>query len=199
MPISPLDTTFLIIRQNMSRTYQLKIQLMHSKPPIWRRVLVPATMKLSRLHDVIQIAMGWTDSHMHQYELGERIIGIPDPDFDFREVEDERKLTVRDVLQREKHRIDYVYDFGDDWRHRITLEKILPHKPDFPLPLCLKGRGACPPEDIGGMWGYQEFLRILQDPEHPEHAEFRDGLPDGFDPDAFDLEETNALLSEYCR
>lgn len=181
------------------KAYQLKVTLMDAKPPIWRRLLIPSATTLGMTHRVIQIAMGWTDSHLHQFVADGVFYGRPDPDYDFDEVMDEDRYKLSQLLKREKDTIIYEYDFGDGWRHKVTLEKALFVEADTPLPQCIKGKRACPPEDIGGVWGYAQALEAMADPEHPEHQDYKDFVGENFDPEAFDLDEASALLLEYCR
>ena len=179
--------------------YQLKITLKGAKPPIWRRILIDNSVALPKLHGVIQIVMGWTNSHLHQFIAGDRYYGMPDPNFDFSEVLDEMDYRLNQLLRTEKDSVIYEYDFGDSWEHRITLEIILPFNPESTLPICIKAKGACPPEDVGGIWGYYNFLEALDDQNHPEHEEYKEWIGDDFDPAVYDIEKTNELLSEYCR
>lgn len=181
--------------------YQIKILLKGSKPPIWRRFLVENNISLADLHLVLQIVMGWSNSHLHQYIANGQLYGIDDPEFDFgfTEILDENKYRLKQLLKKEKDKILYEYDFGDGWEHDLILEKILPFDPKTTLPRCIKATGACPPEDVGGIWGYYDFLDAIQDPNHPEHDDFLQWIgEDEFDPKAYDLKETNKLLLEYC-
>lgn len=180
------------------RMYQIKITLRGSKPPIWRRVLVRANTKLDKLHDIIQIAMGWTDSHLHQFYVGTDCYSLPMEDAFFESL-DERKFTLGEVAPGVKKAMKYEYDFGDSWEHDIVVEKILDIAPGEPSSCCVKGVGSCPPEDCGGLWGYYNMLAALKDPKHPEHADFKEWLGRDFDPDSFDLNETNALLMEVVK
>jgi tetratricopeptide (TPR) repeat protein len=173
--------------------YQLKVTLKGFRPPIWRRLLVPADTRLAKLHDVVQIAMGWTDSHLHQFEAGRRSIGVPDPN-GWQQVEDERKVRLADVAPGEKARLRYQYDFGDSWEHEILVEKVLPTETGARYPLCTAGRRACPPEDVGGVWGYADFLDAIADPAHERHEELLEWIGGEFDPEAFDLAAINADL-----
>lgn len=181
------------------KTYQLKVALAGAKPPIWRRFLVDSAMTLAEFHDVLQIVMGWRDSHLHLFTAYGVAYGIPDPEFDLEGVRDERKVKLVQLLRHEKDAMVYEYDFGDGWRHKITLEKILPFDAAAPLPACIKAKGACPPEDVGGLWGYCALLDSLKDPQHPEYEENREWVGEDFDPDAFDLDEVNAQLAEHWR
>ncbi len=183
----------------LRKIYQLKVSLKGAKPPIWRRFLIDSAVTLPLFHDALQIIMGWTDSHLHQFIVGNRCYGVPDPEWDFVEINDEEKVKLNQLLRKEEDSIIYEYDFGDGWEHKITLEKVLPFDHDAVLPLCIKARGACPPEDIGGIWGYYNFLDALNNSNHPEHEEFREWVGVEFDSAAYDMDEVNQLLSEYCR
>ncbi len=180
-------------------TYQLKITLKDSKPPIWRRFLVEKNVPLSSLHNAIQIIMGWQNAHLHQFVSKGRYYGILDDDFGGDDTLDEKKYRLNQLLTKEKESISYEYDFGDFWEHKIVLEKILPFDPTVQLPFCVKAAGACPPEDVGGIWGYYNFLDALKDKNHPEHATYKDWYDGDFDPAAYDIETVNVLLFKYCR
>lgn len=188
----------------MSKTvYQLRIDLVGSKPPIWRRILIDPDRSMHDLHCAIQNAMGWMNSHLHSFEKGGVYFEEPNEEFDdlgWGERYDEHDYSIGSVLMFEKDYINYTYDFGDDWQHKIRLEKILPYDPDQPLPACIKGKNACPPDDIGGLWGYYDFLEIINDPEHPEHDEYAEWVGcDTCDPTEFDLQETDMMMREGCR
>lgn len=174
--------------------YQLKITLQWSQPAIWRRVVVRANMRLDRLHDVIQIAMGWTNSHLHQFVLGRAFYGEPDPDGFGTETLNEKHYTVTDLTPATKKKFTYEYDFGDGWNHQIKVEKVLPLDAEFKHPVCLAGENACPPEDCGGMGGYYNLLEALADRKHPEHADLKNWIGGEWDPVRFDLDEVNAIL-----
>ncbi len=141
--------------------------------------------------------MGWTNSHLHEFEHGRERYGVPDEEFPS-DINDEIDYRLEQVLQKEKDKLQYTYDFGDGWEHEVVLEKILPFESDTRLPVCLKGSRACPPEDVGGIPGYEMFLEIVADPAHPEHEEMLEWIVDDFDPEHFDLAQTNDLLREYC-
>ena len=176
--------------------YQLKIILRDSRPPIWRRVLAPADFTLAKLHWVIQHAMGWTNSHLHHFKVGEAYYSLPTPYTDRDELEerDSRKVRLDQIAPRAKMKLTYEYDFGDSWEHDVVVEKILPPDPALKHPVCLKGKGACPPEDVGGVWGYANFLEAISDLNHEEHEMYLEWIGGEFDPDAFDLDEVNAAL-----
>ncbi len=191
-------------RKSPTQIYQLKITLEHSKPPIWRRVQVAADIRLSRLHDVIQVAMGWYDAHLHQFIVGrypdETLYGVPHPDYgDWGPTMNDESLTkLNQILMAEKDKFTYEYDFGDGWKHIILLEKILPPEEGVTYPRCIKGKRACPPEDCGGVWGYYHLLDVLADPENPEHEEMLEWLGGELDPEYFDLDEVNTRLQNIA-
>jgi hypothetical protein len=179
-----------------SGLYQLKITLKWSKPPIWRRVVVRANMPLDHLHGLIQIAMGWTDSHLHQFIVGRTFYGKPDPEFADMgsETLNEKRYTVADLAPAAKKKFIYEYDFGDGWQHEVVVEKVLPPDPAFKHPVCLAGANACPPEDCGGIGGYYNLLEIMADAKHPEHADMKDWIGGELNAAQFDLNEVNAVL-----
>lgn len=179
--------------------YQLKVTLKGSKPPIWRRLQVPATTTLEQLHTIIQVAMGWSDGHLHEFTVGGRNgvhygsrdpLDEPDPD-----TKNERTAKLNKVAGYEKARFTYTYDFGDDWEHDILVEKILPAEADQRYPVCIAGKRACPPEDVGGVWGYESFLAAIADPEHENHDEMLEWAGGEFDPEEFSPDEVNAELA----
>jgi len=175
---------------------QLKITLCRSKPPIWRRIVVPADMTLDQLHLVIQNAMGWLDCHLHQFKAGGRYYGVPEPEFDDYGVEplDEAEYTLADLAPKPKQKFIYEYDFGDSWEHVVLVEKVLPPDPAFKHPVCLAGANRCPPEDCGGIPGYYDLLAILADPNHEEHEQMKEWVGGEWDTSRFDLDEINAGL-----
>jgi hypothetical protein len=138
--------------------------------------------------------MGWTDSHLHQFEAKGQLYGKSDPDFGPK-VKDETRARLDQVLLREKEWMLYEYDFGDSWTHRIVLEKVLPSSATLKTPKCIAGARACPPEDCGGPYGYAEFLMAIKDPSHPEHEEMLEWIGGDYDPSFFDAEEVNKYLA----
>ena len=186
--------------KKLQSIYQLKVTLNGSKPPIWRRILAPSNINLASFHVVLQIVMGWSDSHLHQFISGSTMYGIPDDesggDYGF-EINNENEYNLSQLLRKEKDSLIYEYDFGDGWEHKIILEKVLPHDTSLDVPRCIKGKRTCPPEDCGGIWGYQDLIEIINDTSHPEHEEMLEWLGGDFDPEYFDVNETNEILSEY--
>jgi len=170
---------------------QLKVTLVSSQPAIWRRVQVESTVTLQRLHRILQVVMGWTDSHMHGFRLPEP--GQRGARWRLRPIEsaDEKTTRVGDLLRQPKDWLIYEYDFGDGWEHAIVLEEIVPRASPARYPMVLAGRGACPPEDVGGLPGYQHFLEAIKDPKHPDHEDMVEWGGEDFDPAAFDVHATN--------
>lgn len=178
------------------RVAQIKVTLLDTEPPVWRRLLVPATLRLDRLDRVIQAAMGWTNSHLHMFVHSTGHYGIPD--LDGPPMHDERAATLRELADREDDAFGYEYDFGDGWEHEIRLEKLTLAEPGGRYPRCLAGARACPPEDCGGAPGYAELIGTLADPDSPEHHDMLRwlGLEKGtdFDPAHFDPADANRRL-----
>ena len=183
--------------------FQLKVALQGAKPPIWRRIQVPGNITLDKLHDVIQVCMGWDDFHLHQFLIDRTCYSLPDEDdlWQTSRPKNEAQFTLQDLEKKIQPRFQYIYDFGDDWIHQITVEKILPPEEGKFTPLLITGRRACPPEDVGGMHGYMHLLEVLGDPEDEEYEEMTDWLDmDFFDPAQFgkeDIAEINATLAEF--
>ena len=178
--------------------YQLKVTLMDSKPPIWRRILVSADVKLDVLQLILQETMGWMNEHLHQFIAHGTSYGPRLEDFGGElEYEDEAQYRLSQLLTQEKDSLKYEYDFGDSWEHKITLEKILPHDNAMQLPSCVKGKRNGPPEDCGGVYGYDSLVEIMNNPRHPEYQDMLDWLGGEFDPEYFDLAEINQALSAF--
>jgi len=172
--------------------YQIKITLKHSRPPIWRRIQVTGDTKLGKLHRILQVAMGWTDSHLHAFRAGDMDYGEPDPEFPG-DMKNERNVRL-DRIADEGDTLIYEYDFGDGWEHELKVEKVMPAAPGARYPICLAGKRACPPEDCGGIGGYEHLLDVLGNPDDEEHADMQDWLGGELDPEAFDLKEVNDVL-----
>ena len=197
----PARTTLPAKRKKMdgpAPIYQIKVGLRGAKPPIWRRLEVPADLSLSDLHYIIQAAFGWDDSHLHVFDTAYGDFGRADRQLDHQA---EAPVTLEQVAPRVTSKIRYLYDFGDDWEHEILVEKVFNRDPVAPVhPRCTGGRRAAPPEDCGGIWGYAELVEILADPRHPDHQERLEWLglddPHQFDPAAFDLDEVNRALAK---
>ncbi|MGB7873061.1 MAG: plasmid pRiA4b ORF-3 family protein [Anaerolineales bacterium] len=177
--------------------YQIKVTLNDSKPPIWRRILVPGNITLYNLHQILQIVMGWEDYHLHMFTIDGQIYSDPEDDeYGDLSIKNETRYWLDQLDLREKSKFSYEYDFGDSWDHTILVEKIVPAEKGTKYPVCIKGKRACPPEDVGGVWGYDDFLEAIADSNHPEHNEYLEWVGGEFDPEEFDLDEVNQLLHE---
>jgi len=176
------------------RLYLLEIQLVDIEPAIWRRFVVPASITLDRLHDVIQIVMGWTDSLLHEFTIGKkRYTEYPESKEDGLEC---GRYRLGDLVKQKGRTFLYLYDFGDGWEHELLVEKILTSESGAAYPRCLTGKRACPPEDVGGVWGYADFLEAVRNPSHPEHKNMLTWAGGNFDPAAFDLAAVNLMLQQ---
>jgi hypothetical protein len=177
-----------------SKVYQFKITLKGASPPIWRRIET-RDVTLEQFHQQIQRVMGWTGSHFHQFEIdGERYTAREMVDSDLGDQSYKgMKLSTIIGHHDSKFRFQYVYDFGDDWQHEILLEKTFDSESGVRYPVCSAGKRACPPEDVGGIWGYQEFVDAVSDPKHPEHDELLE-WSGPFDPEEFDPVATTKQL-----
>ena len=173
--------------------YRLKIVLVDSEPQIWRRVLAGGDTPLSGLHGIIQRAMGWENCHLHVFRVGKRRLAPPTRDWD--DVEDERKVLLCEVAPQVGAEFFYEYDMGDSWVHHLKVESIETITSAFEGPRCLAGARACPPEDCGGIGGYEDLLVALRDAQHERHEEMLDWAGDDFDPETFDLIKANKALS----
>jgi hypothetical protein len=176
--------------------YQLHIELLDLEPAIWRRILVPASIKLPKLHVALLWTMGWAGGHLHEFVIGHDHYGIPDPHYDTPPLlQPEDRFTLGAALGARKA-FTYLYDYGDGWEHRVTVEKSLPPDSGLKSPQCLAGAYACPPEDVGGPPGYLEFLQAINDPAHEEHEAMLEWCGGSFDPTAFRPEDINAALRQ---
>ncbi len=178
---------------------EVEISLLEIKPRIWRRFAVPTDITLAKLHKVIQIIMGWTNSHLHQFIIKNELYAPHDPRIDpdwNRNSYDERLVKLSDVVDSGAKSFKYEYDFGDDWMHKLQVKKVGPPDAHVVYPVCLAGKRACPPEDCGGPWGFEELLEAIADPKHERHEDLTEWLGEGFDPEWFYLEEINKMLKK---
>ena len=173
---------------------QLRIELKHTSPAIWRVVVVPDSITLVQLHQVIQEAMGWSNSHLHEFDIAGSRYGMTDPDWDLDPelINEARKKLVKVLYGKKK--FHYLYDFGDSWLHEITVEDQRPATKPLRYAMCLYGENQCPPEDVGGVPGYYQFLDVLSDPDHEEYEEMLEWYGGEFDPQSFDLEAVSEGL-----
>jgi len=172
------------------QVFQLKVTLREIRPPVWRRFQVRSDVTLEQLHWALQIIIGWTNSHLHQFRFARAASGRV-RSARIVESEDEPKVVLAEVLRKPKDRMIYEYDFGDSWEHEVELEEVLALPPKGKFPWVLSGKRACPPEDVGGPWGYANFLEALADPKHPDHEDLAEWCGGPFDPEAFDVNAIN--------
>lgn len=194
----PAATSKARKRSGSSWAYHIKITLDGSKPAIWRRFVVPGEIRLDKLHDVIQVVMGWTDSHLHLFEIGGRAFA-EEPEEEWEGAE-ERGFRLCDLVSEAKTEFRYKYDFGDGWEHTLVVEKITPVPANhYVVPTCLEGKHHCPPEDVGGLDGYAQFIKAYQNPRHEEYEQYHDWAGDDYDPKAFDAHTVNLELHKLER
>ena len=189
-PIPARDATLAVKRGATATVHQLKITLNGIRPPVWRRVLISSSSTLADLHRLVQDSMGWWNYHLHEFRVGRVVYGTPD-DEDFGKPDKDEADAVLDKVAPKGSRLRYEYDFGDGWEHQIQVEDVVPAEADTSYPRCIAGRRNCPPEDVGGPGGYDELLEALADPTHDRHSELLDWIGGTFDPEHFDLDETN--------
>ena len=176
---------------------RLRIQLNEVDPAVWRRLLVPGSVKLAKLGLMLVAAMGWNNSHLHAFRVGDTSYGMrggDDDDFDDDEI-DEQSVTVLQAL-RERQTFTFDYDFGDGWEHDVVIEELIHSDTGLKFAVCLDGERACPPDDVGGPGGYVAFLEAIADPGHEEHDDFLEWVGGSFDPAAFDVANANAVLQK---
>ena len=172
---------------------RLRISLIDSDPLVWRRLLVPATVRLDKLHRVFQDTMGWTDSHLHMFRIEDDVL-YTSYDHDLLQGElDERMSTLEQALG-DQNRFAYDYDYGDNWEHDVIIEEKTATRLALKYAVCVDGQNACPPEDCGGISGYERFQEVLADPTDEEHEHYTEWVGGSFDPEHFDLVVVNAAL-----
>lgn len=175
--------------------WTLRIELLDVKPTVWRRLVVPADIQLLSFHQVLQVALGWTNSHLHEFRIDGVRFASPDPHgIDTAPKVDERHLNLAEAVQRRARVFEYIYDFGDDWHHAVVLEEIYTKPVQRKSARCLAGENACPPEDVGGPSGYDDLRAALADPQHEAHEDFMALYGEGFDPTHFDRATVNRAL-----
>ena len=178
------------------QVWQLEVVLSDSEPPIWRRLRVLGSTPLHSLHLILQHAFGWTNSHLYQFEIGDRRFAQPDPEDAYSEnpPQDARRFRLQDLGFEQGSEFAYIYDFGDWWKHRIHVEAVSQVEIKEKYPCCVGGARAGPPDDCGGVHGYHELLAALANPRHPEHPQWSEWVPSDFDPEAFSAEDTTRTL-----
>ncbi len=176
------------------KIYQVEIILKDSNPKIWRRILINSDVLLVDFHRIIQTTMGWTNSHLHLFDDGK--CQYSPIEFEVEDTKDSRTVKLSEIFNLEKQCLLYEYDFGDFWEHEIYLEKIIDDDEINQIPSCIDGERACPPEDCGGTFGYEELLRVMSDKKHEEYKETKTWVGRKFNSEVFDMVKTNLLLKK---
>lgn len=183
--------------------YRIKVTLENVEPPVWRRIEVPGDVTLARLHAIIQRVMGWDDYHMWSFQVGKAEYQTGSGEmFDFGGGPRPRSpagTTLEQATEGRRISFRYWYDFGDDWFHTLKIERVADPEPGAIYPRCLEGASACPPEDCGGPWGYQNFLDAVTNPKHPEHEEMLEWIGGEWDAEAFDVDAVNKAITPRQR
>ncbi len=185
------------MKEKFDKVYQFKISLRGIRPPIWRRIQVPSIYTFWDLHVAIQDVMEWEDMHLHEFRIAHPVtrekvrIGIPNKDAEYWGIKiiPEREERIAEWFSMENREAEYIYDFGDNWVHKILLEKIIARERNVGYPRCISGKRASPPEDCGGVEGYYELLEALKDPNHEMHEEIIEWVGKDFDPEYFNPKE----------
>lgn len=187
-----------MLRLERDEYLTLTVQLREIDPPIWRRLRVRDDLTLASLHLALQAAMGWENSHLYEFRIGDRAFGPPallDPDFGGDDIRDSSSVRLRDFSLRPADEFLYIYDMGDDWEHRLRVEERVDAGPADPPAVCLSGARRCPPEDCGGVGGYADMLAALRDPADPEHAGWKEWVGPDYDPERFSVDTVNPTLA----
>ena len=184
-------------QESQQAVYEIKVVLLETDPPIWRRFIVPSSVTLHRLHLIIQDVMGWTNSHLYSFQIDKGKYEEPDPYDKHSEpgFTNSRRTKLWQVVTNKGNAFKYEYDFGDGWKHRLLVKDIFEREPGKKYPVCLAGERACPPEDCGGTYGYVGLLEIIKNPYHEQHQDMITWLGSPFDPEAFDIDIVNRKLS----
>ncbi|MGB9812177.1 MAG: plasmid pRiA4b ORF-3 family protein [Thermovenabulum sp.] len=182
---------------NIMKILQMKITLKDIKPPVWRRILVKDDITFYKLNTIIQYVMGWSGYHLYEFRIGDMVIGEKDDGWDLYddyEFKNAKRFKLSNMNFEPKDKFLYIYDFGDNWEHSILVEKVLEPQEGIRYPLCIAGKRNCPPEDVGGPWGYQNFLEAIKNPRHPEHKLMLQWIGGSFDPEEFNIDKINQIL-----
>lgn len=195
-----MDTASANAPASLAQVYQFHISLQEIEPPIWRRFQVRDDTPLGTLHEIVQFVMGWEDQHLHEFVFGNTHFGIADDEMGM-DVQDEDDATLRSLGMKVGSVLGYEYDFGDGWEHELLLEEILPPVPATRYPICVEGERACPPEDCGGPFGYENILRILAMPAKKRSEDdlyMLDWVGEEYDPEEFDIAAVIAELAQFA-
>jgi hypothetical protein len=177
----------------------LKVTLRNIDPPIWRRIIMPRDMTLADVHDAIQAVMEWDGDHMHGFDFGRRRSPVAAMLAELVDEEEQEEMTLDELVKTGMTRFTYIYDFGDSWKHDVLIEKRLPATTATAFPACVAGARKGPPEDCGGLWGYEQLLAAVADPNHPDRKERLEWLGDNYDPEAFSVADADARLARRFR
>jgi Plasmid pRiA4b ORF-3-like protein len=179
---------------------RIRIELQHIEPKIWRRIDVPLSSTLLALHEIIQVTMDWDDAHLYEFRVGDKIYGEPHPDDVVyeRKVHQAKNVRLKDLVKRGADRFVYVYDFGDNWRHDVIFEETLDGEADTDYPAFVDGARRGPPEDVGGVSGFMEFLEAVLDPTNEEHKRMLTWYGKAFDPYDFDEKRVRRVISWFA-
>lgn len=179
----------------MDRVFELRVELERTEPVVWRQLVAPETLTFYELHHAIQIAFGWRNYHLYSFNMDDQAIGNPDLVED-EEIINDKTIFINQVFQKKGDVLQYEYDFGDGWMHKITVEAINPNDAEIKNTVCIDGRMACPPEDCGGIPGYENLKEAMKDKKHPEHDDLIMWLGKSFDPEEFYLQKVNKELKK---
>ena len=179
---------------DIAKALTFSISLEEIKPEIWRRFVVRDDITLVELHEIIQDVMGWTNSHLFSFSINRTEYTDEETVADLGRGKNAEKVSVRSLKLKKGDAFIYIYDFGDNWRHKLIVESVAAPDPETAYPVCLEGARSCPPEDCGSTFGYEELLNILNDPDHSEHEYMKEWTGEYFDPEEFDVELTNYIL-----
>ena len=179
---------------------RIRIELQHIEPKIWRRIDVPLSSTLLALHEITQVTMDWDDAHLYEFRVGDKIYGEPHPDDVVyeRKVHQAKNVRLKDLVKRGVDRFVYVYDFGDNWRHDVIFEEINDGEADTDYPAFVDGARRGPPEDVGGVSGFMEFLEAVLDPTNEEHKPMLTWYGKAFDPYDFDEKRVRRVISWFA-
>lgn len=180
-----------------SRILQLRVSIRGMSPPVWRKLLINSDTTLHELHLMIQAAMGWYNCHLYEFSYGQDKYSNLDHWDEIPEEEiDSTQVTLGDLDLSEGDELTYLYDFGDNWEHTVSVQKILAQDTSYRLPACIGGKRNCPPEDCGGVYGYYDVLKTAGDPQDPEHDEMVEWLGE-YNPEEFDMQLADSRVKNY--